>query len=429
MSDTVHLHLVWQKSKDFYQGSFPKGEEKQKQLRLRRYVMKEQEKETFLKSRPQCDDFRHLLADQYLSETSDEGKIKRLKKAFGLAVKNHNDAAALKLLNLIGEAIYEKEDRIARGPQGDRHLGRASDQARKQLHDYLMKIYWQLPDMKRAATGQCPEDDEYHPTMLQTKFWILEEVIRDWESKTMIFPSSTTEESISAFRFLIAAYEPLPADWQTLAKNAEFKMQSKGRRTSQGEKDKILKLIRQHDTSFSPEELEEWMKQPWLPHEFERILAIARTRNGGQKLWRSDIRNAELLKPFSPDERTAAAIDLHKRHWQMIVMLDQIIVELLKRMKSGSWTKGEEIGGSEYVLGETKEVIYNNLFEIIISIEVGSEYSEDLVLDNFGRAKRHIEKWLKEHRSSKVILNMWGGEKDIKLNTESFGDRHYLTKK
>jgi hypothetical protein len=191
---------------------------------------------------------------------------------------------------------------------------------------------------------------------------------------------------------------------------------------------KILELIRKHDTRFKPEELVEWLEQPWIPHKFERILAIARTREGGPDLWQKDIRNTELLKSFSPDDRTEAAIDLYKRHCEIIAGLDEKVQGLFKRMRSDGLVKGEEIGGSEYVLGEEK-VSYNNLFEIIIFIKMGPRYPEGLVRDNFGRAKRHIKKWLQENRSDKVILNMPGGETDLKLSEEFYGDRHYLTKR
>jgi hypothetical protein len=161
-------------------------------------------KETFLESRPQYDDFDCLIADQLLTDMSDKKRIEILKKAFGLAIENYNDKVALKFLNLIDKAIHEKERGIAEGPDGDGHLGRASDRAGKQLCDYLMEIYWQLPDMKPDRHA-CR--DIMRPTMLQTKFWILEQIAQDWQVN--FITREISDPSIRAFQFLIAAYDPL----------------------------------------------------------------------------------------------------------------------------------------------------------------------------------------------------------------------------
>ncbi|NQV00513.1 MAG: hypothetical protein HQ537_00070 [Parcubacteria group bacterium] len=379
--------------------------------------MKRKEKETFLESRPQHDNFEYLLANQFLTEASDEGKIKKLKKVFGLAVEYRNDEAALKLLTLIDKAIYEKERRIAEGPGGDGHLGRAYGRAKRQLYDYLMEMYWQLPDMK-PDRHDCR--DIMCPTMLQTKFWILEEVILNWQPEE--------QGAVRTFQFLIAAYEPLSKDWQTPVENAEFKIKSKGRWVSQEERGEILKLIRRQNTRFKSGEIEKWIKQPWIPHEFEKILAIARTRNGGPKLWQDDIRNAELLKLFSPDERTEAAINLFQRECKIIAEIDQKVQKLINQMTSEDYSGREEIGGSEYVLGK-RGIIYNTIFEIIIHIKLRPDCPEALVRDNFGRAKRHIKKWLKENHFRKVTLNMRIEGTDFKLNGEFYGDHHHLAKK
>lgn len=365
-------------------------------------------KETFLKKyvHYEHDDFFFLATDVLLTEITDKQLIEKLKAIFLLAAEDHNDKAALKSLELLAKA-YDRTNR-----------------SEKQLHDYLMiEAYWQLPDMKRISTGHRFDDDKFQPSMLKTKSWILEQVIRDWHVDHL--SKKITKGSIKIFQFLIAAYEPLPEDWKTLVKNAEFKMKSKGRRVSKDEKGEILGLIRKHDDRFRPKELEEWMKQPWIPNEFEKTLAIARTREGGPDLWRNDIRNAELVKPFSPDERTKAAIDLYKRYGDIIAGIDQKVQKLPEQMRTGtdSWSRREEIGASEYVLGKT-ELIYHDLFEIIINIVMEPEYSEALVQDNFTRAEVHIQQWLSQNCSQKVILNMSGGETGLKLNMELYGDRY-----
>ena len=244
-------------------------------------MTKQPREETFLKKYPyyQRDDFFFVATDVLLTGMADKPRVEKLKVIFVLAAEDHNDETALKCLEFLAKAY------------------RAANKSDKQFHDYLMtEAYWQIPDMKTISHGHYPENDEYVPTMFETKSWILEQVIRDWD--TGLLSRKITKSSISIFRFLIAAFNPLskkhcPDQRQG---ESEFELKARGRQVFQKEKDKILKLIRKHDTGFQPEELEEWMNQPWIPYEFEKTLAIARTREGGPDLWRKDIRNAQNVQ-------------------------------------------------------------------------------------------------------------------------------------
>ena len=342
-------------------------------------------KETFLKKHPyyEHDDFFVLATDIMLTGMADEQLIEKLKAIFLLAAEDHNDKAALKSLELLTKA-YDQTKGL-------------SD---KQLRDYLMtEAYWKIPDMKTISHGRYHEDDEYVPTMLETKSWILEQVIRDWHVDPL--SRKITKGSIRAFQFLIAAYEPLPyeplpEDWKTLVKNAEFKTKSKGRLVSKDEKDGILGLIRKHDDRFMPKELEEWMKQPWIPNEFEKTLAIARTREGGPDLWRNDIRNAELVEPFSLDNLIPATLELSKRQIKIVADLDQKVQKFLERMRTNEWLAREKIGQSEYVFEDISiEYPPNHHGLIMITIKLKSDSSEELCRDT-GRLRRHINKCISE---------------------------------
>lgn len=392
--------------------------------------MKREEKETFLGTRPSTfKPFEYLIADQLLTDMPDEKRIKKLKEVFILAVRIDNDEAAVKLLKLINKAYQEKEIAIAKGPQGNGHLGRAGQRAIYQFRDWLKEIYWQLPDMKSERQASRPV---MRPTMLQTKLWILEQIIDSWEPKSRYYLRKATrdpaEESLEAFRFLIAAFVPFSKNYQPRPGESKFEIKARGRKVSEEERNKILELLRNQNVVFTPEELEEWLKQPQLPFDFERTLAIARTRKGGAELWRADIRNAQLVKPLSPDGRTEAALDLHNQHCQLIAGVDQKVQELIAQMHTGSFGRAEEIGASEYVLGEIK-LGYQNLFEFKISVEVAAEHPEGLVRDNFGRAKRHIQKWLQENRSHRVGLHMEGGKTKLVLEDGLYGDHHFIFKK
>lgn len=351
------------------------------------------------------DGFKNLVATKILREMileteDDQEKIEKIKDLFWLAYHAHEDKTALYLLKLIEKAYDFKETNIAEGPGGDRHLTNAARRADRQFRDLLMAIYWLLPDKKVDKGEHERHRGHKKAIMLQTKFYILEQITKEWR------PSRENAER--AFRFLIAAYKPLGEGWRS--NGEEFQEKSEGRWVSPEEQKQIISLIKEQDARFNPEELEKWMKQPSLPSEFERILAIARTRNGGWNLWRADIRNAELVRPFVPEERSEAAIELFKRDAETKASVDRSVQKLIESMTEGhSWSGREEIGKSEYVLGKI-EFKYNHLFEVIISIQVDSEYPEALFQDNFGRARRHINSWIKEHHPFKIHLIMTGGQ-------------------
>ncbi len=365
--------------------------------------------ETFLKTQPGKDDFSHLLADRLLTQMSDKQRIGKLKEVFLFAAQNNNDPTARETLIQIERAYQEMSRKF-------------NDLVMTDFTDYLMGIYWLMPDTEiRADTAQGTRS---YSTMLQTKFWILGKIASEWRPDYM--NTKITEESIRAFRFLIAAFKPLRKEtWPNQRSGeSEFEFKARDRWVSKEEKEKILEMLRGQDDRFKPEELEFWMAQPHLPYEFERILAIARTRKGDQELWRKDIQNAKLVAPFRPGERTEAAINFLLCFGDIIAGIDRKVQELLKQMKASGWVGSEKIGGSEYVLGDVEIDNYFTLFKISLKIKVESVHPEDLVRDNFGRARRHIEKCLIENAAHQIILNMSGGETEIQLS-ETFSGKDY----
>jgi len=378
----------------------------------RRYIMR-QEAKTFLESYPSHDSFERLMANQLLTNMLAEDRLKTLKETFLQAAKNRNDEAAEKLVKLIGKAYSQKEKKIAEGPDGDHHLGKATNRAKRQLYDYLIDVYWQLPDAKVSREFNCS-------TMLRTKFCILEHIIQDWQTESSFGTLRDIEKSIKAFRFLIAAFRPLSKKRYPHEGESESEIKARGRWVSQEEKDKILGLIRKYDIGFKPEKLAEWLKQPYLPTEFKKALAIARTRNGGPKLTQKDIRNTELLEPFSPEERSSAAIDLYIQFGQKVVILDLKVQKLLEQMKSGDWLNREEIGASECV---EDKILFSypdfNLSSIKITVSLKSDRSRELGRDICGRARRHIEKWKSAlEENIKVVLDVLGGKENLKMTLE-----------
>jgi len=339
----------------------------------------------------------HLLKEILLETKDDQKRISKVKILFSKAYQTHQDEAGLYLLKLIEKAYELKEKNIAEGPGGNKHLGNAHYRATRQFRDYLMEIYWQLPDMKRAATDQYPGDDELRPIMLQTKFWILEQIANDWRAKRNAGSVIEKKASKRAFKFLIEVYNGIiqPND----SKN-KSKINSECRFVPKKEKEGIIELIRSCDNNLKPEELEEWMQYPCLPPEIEKTLAIARTRNGGPELWRKDIQNAKILKPFFPDERTPTAMKLYKRFCQEIATLDNEAKALIVKMQESGLAERYEIGASEYVAGTVKFEL-TDLTAIIISVQLENDCSKELGDDIHGRARRHIEIW--EYSKEKEI--------------------------
>lgn len=339
----------------------------------------------------------HLLKEILLETKDDQKRIFKIKILFSKAYQNHQDEAGLYLLKLIEKTYELKEKNIAEGPEGDRHLGNAHNRADRQFRDYLMEIYWLLPKMKKIATGQHPEDDELRPTMLQTKFWILEQVVNDWRPKRYAGSITEKEASKKAFEFLVKVYNGII---QSNDSKNKFRTNYQWGLVSKKEKDKIIELIRSYDSNFKPEELEEWMQYPNLPYDIEKTLAIARNHNGGPKLWRKDIQNAEILKSFSLDERTPTEIELYKKLGQEIATLGNEVKVLIAKMQKNGWAEQDEIGASEYVTGIIKfETI--DLTTIVISVQLENDCSKELGDDIHGRARRHIGIW--EYRKEKKI--------------------------
>jgi hypothetical protein len=359
---------------------------------------KKEKTEKFLKSfgrsNPQPEKFQIMAADYLLDQLvleteNDQEKIEKIKELFWLTCKTEMDEAALYLLKLIREIYDFKEENIAQGPKGDHHLGNAAKRAKHQFHHWLIDAYWHLEDGKEHDRPVLLK-----PVLPETKCWILERIANVWTPSKMLDDAASKEAIQKAFSFLIAAYG--------------------NRWVSQEEKKQIIRLVTEGNTSFEPEELEKWMEQPFLPDELERVLAIARTRNGGPNGWRADIRNAKLVRSFNPANRSKAAFELFQRQGELIASIDRSVQKLIKGMtKDQDLLYKEKIGKSEYVLGE-KEWDYNHLFEVIINIQVDTRHSEALFQDNFGRARRHIQAWLRDNRSFRIRLAMNGGKTNAK---------------
>jgi len=378
-----------------------------------------------------------LIADQLLEKLNAKKKISELKKLFKSATKHHNDKVAVELLNLLDEALYMEEKEIAERPDGDRHLGNAHNRATRQLRDWLMEIYWELPDMKIVASGQHPYDDEHRPTMLQTKYWILEQIIQDWSKPEGRFGTragrkTSSKISKDAFDFLITAFASPSAD-SFSKEESKFGTMAKERLVSGKEKEKIIKLIEKHDTFFSVSEIEEWLEQFTLPLEIEKRLALARIRKNPDQ-WRKDVKKAKLVKRLRLDQFSEYALDHCYNYCQQLLIHEKAIQKLIKMMQEGKFSSTTcQIGKSEAVVAEKIEHLFNDLSfrGLTIKILLKDNCSKELGMDIAGRARRHIKNWIPENwpwrkyqltaRDQRyVLLIVQGGAEKLKQEEQIF---------
>lgn len=278
--------------------------------------MEEKEK-TYLEVSSKERDFRLLAADKLLTRMTDEKRTEILKEMFLEAAKNHNDEAANELLKLIDKEYDLEERKIA--DETDKHYGNADIRANANFYGYLKNVYWDLPDKIKTGEERGCFYPYHYPihgsTLLKTKVQIIKVCIGRWAgySYGRRYFEEVDEQSLEIFNFLVDAYSGRGKCY-----------------ISKEEKEEILKLFREKtDYYFTPEIAEKWLKVPNVPEEIRKIFILARARNGGMKLAERDMKNAEILKPLDVEDRSEAALKLHKRLSAQIKKLDEKTKKLL----------------------------------------------------------------------------------------------------
>jgi len=359
----------------------------------------EKKSETFFKIDSAKSSFLDMIADRFITSLSITERVDEIRETFELAVRSHNDEAALELLQVLDRIYYALD----------------SDQ----FHSWLKDFYWDLPDAKKAGTRynefSKKYDDVFEATLVEAKMHIIPRILSEWRLEEL------TESSIDAFRFIIAAFEPRPKEWRKREGGSVYETMTQGRRVYKEEKDRILQMIRTHVEWRQTEHLNQWIKQPAVPHEIQKVLIIARARNGGMELALEDIRHSEILQPLGTDKRSQAALELHKKICLKIAVLDAEVSRLIVAMKKiHNHTKTDVIGASETVMGDII-ISYPDLdFSLVrIRVELEKDCDGALGCDIFDRARRHVEKWINTSdiaSKSDISLGVFGGIDNIKLS-------------
>jgi len=366
----------------------------------------------FLKVEPSVAGYRDILAQVFLEHLPNTERIVTIEASLRKAAEAHNDDACLKLVELLRYPYDREENACAEAT--DKLFGEAMERAYLRWREHLERLYWQLPDKRRTGDGYIGDKrvDRFGPTLEKTKLLILGSVIYGWMPER-------TDESRQIFHFVINAYHP---GFYASPTSKEFE----GKFVSREQEDEIEKLIRGRagTGSFSANAISQWLMEEEMPQEIRKILILSRARSGGWELAKRDIRNAELLEPFDPDNRSPQAINLFQAISEKIKEFDQRVAELLKAMQPsgyGNYWQSDQIGASEYVRG-TISVTYGPLPVVgkFLGVQVALEDKcpEELGRDIFGRARRHIETWIKgqnDWRGLLVSLTVRGGMSALEL--------------
>lgn len=368
--------------------------------------MKEQK--TFLEIRGAEPNLFEYLTDLWLTAMPHTERIAFLANTFLFFAERHLDQTAEKLFGYLMKAYQREEYEIAEST--DHHLGNAYNRAMRKFGNHIRELFLKLPDKRQTGTEYGDSARGYVPrysrTLPKTKNLMLQHISNDWIAEP-------TEESKAAFRFLLAAVE--------LEGNRSPHAASSGKRmVFQEETAELFQLVREHleHKVFKPEHLEVWLQEKNVPWQIQNMFLVARVRAGGTELFGRDLRNKKLLEEFDPDKRSEAAIDLLGQRSAEIAALDAAVQELLKRMRpEGNWwdPKMDKIGESEYVSCQKIAVDYVNISTVSISVQLKDNCSEALGRDIFGRVRRHIQEWHKDHPSLLVSLNVCGGEVPLNL--------------
>ncbi len=355
-----------------------------------------------------------LLTNRLFTILTPEQRLSTIEGAILETAQGHNDDATLRLCKLLWQTYYCRPL-----PYGEMYSLFVEQSPRFEMH--LKSLYWQFPDHRPGEKVYDRFDEkkwwyQEKPTLQKAKQWIIGRIGGLWKA-------DFTEENVVCFRFLIAAGCPERKNQLRRDGESDDEMTARGRFISEDEKGAVLQVIRERTDGryvFPAEKIEPWLNLPCVPDSVRRILAIARTRNGGVELAERDIKYAKLLAPLEPDKRSPTALVLHRQYCELIAEFDELASQLVASMKPerDRWNY-DGIGRSEYVAG-TIEVTFLHLHDITVTVILEPRCSSELGQDIFGRARRHVERFfegLESHVGElEVLLFVRGGEGNLDLS-------------
>ena len=209
-----------------------------------------------------------------------------------------------------------QEDEIE--DKADGNYGHASRCAALKLSEWLAGLYWKIKQ-------ETYDDGHPDPKMAD----LLLEVIKLITCHEDSCQEGMAEEN---FRFFIGAFNPLSKEYEQREGESDFEMSMRGKKVSDKERELIENHFRERIKRFEPSALEKMLLAPWVPFEFQQLLAIARARKGGPELAKKDIRNARLLSSFRPDDRSDHAKRHLRKTAEAIAQADKVLKETLSTL-------------------------------------------------------------------------------------------------
>jgi len=184
--------------------------------------------------------------------------VKKIKDIFLEAASINNDKAALSALKILR-----------------RVLELSNGEEREDLLKTIQDFYWQMSYGRESV-------QEFLPVMENSKEFIIQAVIWEWEMVNSHNPKALSEHGKKLFRFIAECYVCLPENSGKIIKRlGENSFRHRTRNIFEKNQETIEKILRDAIKTISPENLELWLKEKWMPNGFAKLLGIAWARNGG----------------------------------------------------------------------------------------------------------------------------------------------------
>ena len=194
-----------------------------------------------------------------------EQLLKHLKYLFEITTGALKDDLALATLKKIQTTYHIIEKELERKKEGrQQHFGDAAKRANDIFFEFVIGVYSTII-WKKKESGF---DEIGKIVMQKTRFQMLEYASQQWVQEM-------TDESYTAFRFLVKAFE------------------------SQEKKEILDQILRPRVEKWftNVELIEEWImsfRRDPVPYEIQRLLSMTRAKNGGPELAKQDIANSRV---------------------------------------------------------------------------------------------------------------------------------------
>ncbi|MDP3769554.1 MAG: hypothetical protein U1A23_03845 [Candidatus Sungbacteria bacterium] len=319
-----------------------------------------------------------------LESMTPEKRVERIKDIIADYVAKFEDEPVLSWLKIL-QNEYETQSAKSEDPW---KLLPQKEAGLISFRSYLRELYWELPSIQTIGDPWASYSYNFKGTPVMafpiTRKWMLERIIAEWES-------DPNQNSISTFRFLIAACNPLSKDFPPRKGESEYELRARGRNLIPAEKKMIWELIKNHTGStFFPGILETWMSLPLVPHEIQQILAKAWVRNGGWQALPRILKRSDILASIAIENYSSEAV-MTLREWiDPLLRFDQQVQRLVTMLRSHS-----DIPEEVTVIPKYHDIPCTGNLEVWIKADIKGNYSQQDGRAIFNRILDIVIEWNK----------------------------------